>query len=89
MLTCEFSSQGLVSGKECRQDAYSNTSQLDLWGRGDLGGSERDELLSEVVEVGLQGLLVLLSQLPGLDFLLVLHFRVFYLLMIIERDDRY
>ena len=52
--------------------SYLNTGQLDLWGGGDLGGSESDEFTSESVEGSEEGRFVLLSKLEGLNFL-VLH----------------
>ena len=54
----------------------SNTSQLDLRSRGNLGGSEADKFRSEFVQVLDEGGFVLLSKFVGFNFLLVvLHFK--------------
>lgn len=50
-------------------NSYSNTSQLDLWGGGNLGGSERNKLGLELLEFLLESLLWLLSESVGLDLL--------------------
>ena len=64
---------------ECHvsKSAYSNTSQLDLRGRRDLGGSQGHKLLSELVEGGNEVLLVLVSKLVSFHFLLGLHWSVY------------
>ena len=55
----------------CRADSYSNTSQLDLRSRGNLGGSESDKFRSEFVQVLDEGNFVLLSEFVSFNFLLV------------------
>ena len=52
-----------------RMYSYSNTSQLDLWGGGNLGGSEGNKLGLELLEFLLESLLWLLSESVGLDLL--------------------
>ena len=54
--------------------SYLNTGQLDLWGGGNLGGSESDEFSSESIEILEEGSLIFLSKLVSLD-LLVLHIK--------------
>lgn len=58
------------------ENSYSNTSQLDLWGGGDLRGSQADELGLELLEILLESILALFSELIGLHLLglRVLHF---------------
>ena len=55
-------------------NSYLNTGQLDLWGGGDLGGSQSNEFSSESVEILEEGSLIFLSKLESLD-LLVLHIK--------------
>ena len=55
-------------------NSYLNTGQLDLWGGGDLGGSQSDEFSSESIEILEEGSLIFLSKLESLD-LLVLHIK--------------
>ena len=55
-------------------NSYLNTGQLDLWGGGDLGGSQSNEFSSESIEILEEGSLIFLSKLESLD-LLVLHIK--------------
>ena len=48
---------------------YFNTSQLDLWGGGNLGGSERDQFSSLGLEGGEEFWLGNLSDFESLDLL--------------------
>ena len=55
-------------------NSYLNTGQLDLWGGGDLGGSQSNEFSSESIKILEEGSLIFLSKLESLD-LLVLHIK--------------
>ena len=56
-----------------RNYSYSNTSQLDLWGRGDLGGSQSNQFSSELGQCHHQIWKLLLSKFVSLNLLLILH----------------
>ena len=56
------------SDGEKKISSYSNASQLDLRGRGDLGGSESEELLLMPFETLKKSRLLLLSEFVGFDF---------------------